>query len=138
DPQRDSPQSPEVGTKQEHASKRKTRVRRLNHYTGLLDLPLIMHEGLSLGDVPTTYRDIRKGCSIRAPNFTSSTDPLPLHQMISPGTDKTKIRIVVEFEKRDRKLVPYRSLCKSVELRRTLHSEDLSAFWWVYRGMVSP
>lgn len=111
-------------------------IQTLYHFTSLFHFPSIVNEGLTRGEVPTTMHEMQHGTRLSYPNFTASAGHSIQHW--SAGTtDKTKIRITVDFDS-DEKLKPFEPMVKDAAVLRALDPKGQAKFWYIYFGVVPP
>src|SRR5262245_26233803 len=110
----------------------------LYHFTCLLNLPSILRDGISKGEVPVGHYDIRQ-----APNLTTNPNGEAVHYL-SAVTDKTKVRLTVSIPAGDNSLESWSPVCAREKTapayRRKLQqgARGQTKFYYVYWGVVPP
>lgn len=108
----------------------------LYHFTGLFFLPEIAREGINRGEVPLGPHDVKQ-----APNLTSNPNALA-HVWATSCRNKLRVRLLVNIPDGDRRLEPWRDVCKRCKVdrkwQRALDPTGQGKFWYIYWGVVLP
>lgn len=109
----------------------------LYHYTALLNLPSILREGITKGEVPVSPRRV-----MNAPNLTACRDGSKQSWVNGSVVDKRKVRLTVSVPGGDANLEPWPITCARLSIaprwRRVLDPEGHGKNWRIYWGVVPP